>query len=788
MQAANTFQPKLRLSAIAVACHLACMGAAFAQDAAPVAAPAKNEVVITGKKLGMGLMVTEDAPKARSTITSEELEKQRPTGNAYQALEMLPAVNSYNQDATGLFGGGLTLRGFNSDQIGATINGVPVNDSGNFAVFPQEYVDQENVCSEFVTQGSTDVDSPQVGATGGNFGIKSCQPENVSRVRIMQTLGQLASSKTFVRYDTGLLSDQRSKMFISYSRADADKWKGLGKAQRDHIDIGANYDWDRFNYFHGTLLYNQAINNNINNVTLTELNTKGYYYDQSDTFVGHLTPVKGTAQVEAQALAYYKLSNNPFKNAIFSAESKFRLGADTDIKIVPYFWYGFGTGGIQSSAKKENAFYNAATKTNTATVDLNGDGDFLDTVIVANSGITRTKRPGVTASVTHTIGQHEILGGFWYERANHRQTGPSVAVNADGSPSDYWLQDNQIRRPDGSPVESRDNLTISTAFQVFIQDTMSFMDDRLKINLGVRNPHIKRDVTNYASEGNLFGTYNMTKTYKGYLPQLGARFRVTNDDQFFVSMAKNTKAPPNFVFTNTGSNVKLVNGVPTLIGNVAQESSWNTDIGYRHQDSKFIATATIYFVDFKNRQATAFDPVTQASTYTNVGAVKNKGVEFEVGNTPIGGFAFYGSLGYSNSQLKDNIPVSATLFLPTAGRTMPLTPKFKAGLSAEYQKDAAWIRLTAKATSQQQATLVNDEQAPGYTVFGMDAGYTFANFGVLKRPKLNFNWSNLGNKQYRNPSSQSILNTTPFPGSAPGTLRYYLGAPRFASVTLSVDY
>ncbi|UUZ50435.1 Plug domain-containing protein [Massilia sp. B-10] len=150
-----------------MACHVACLaaGSAYAQSASEIApqvttTSGKAEVIITGKKLGMGLMVTEDAPKARPTITAEELEKQRPTGNAYEALEMLPAVNSYNHDATGLFGGGMTLRGFNSDQIGATINGVPVNDSGSFSVFPQEYVDQENTCSQFVTQGSTDVDSP----------------------------------------------------------------------------------------------------------------------------------------------------------------------------------------------------------------------------------------------------------------------------------------------------------------------------------------------------------------------------------------------------------------------------------------------------------------------------------------------------------------------------------------------------------------------------------------------------------------------------------------------------
>ena len=110
MQSAFHQQPKLRLSLIALACQLACVSlSANAQEVS--ATSPKAEVVITGKKLGMGLMVTEDAPKARSTITAEELEKQRPTGNAYEALEMLPSVNSFNHDATGLFGGGLSLRG-----------------------------------------------------------------------------------------------------------------------------------------------------------------------------------------------------------------------------------------------------------------------------------------------------------------------------------------------------------------------------------------------------------------------------------------------------------------------------------------------------------------------------------------------------------------------------------------------------------------------------------------------------------------------------------------------------
>jgi len=792
-------QPKLRLSMIALACQMACFAvAANAQTSTQLKTDADagqtREVIITGKKIGMGLMVTEDAPKARSTITAEELEKQRPTGNAYEALEMLPSVNSYNMDATGLFGGGLTLRGFNSDQIGATINGVPVNDSGSFAVYPQEYVDQENTCQEFVTQGSTDVDSPQVGATGGNFGIITCNPENKQRVRFMQTIGQLRLHKTFVRYDTGLFPDNRSKAFVSFSHAQANKWKGEGGADRKHVDAGFNYDWDRFNYIHATLLWNEANNNNINNITLTELRNNGYFYDTSPVFAGHAVPTKGKADVDAtQAPAYYGLSRNPFKNAIFSATAKFRLGPDTDIKIVPYYWYGFGNGGIQQRVQRESTgflgAYNATTGryATTGAVDINGDGDTLDTVITANASVTRTNRPGVTTSVTHTIGNHTILGGFWYEDAKHRQTGPMVRVDNSGY-YDPWLQDNQVFRADGTPFNSRNWQTKSTAYQAFLQDTIVALDDKATFNFGLRTPHIKRDLTNYASEGNTYSTYRLAKTYSSVLPQFGARYRLTNDDQLFASIAKNMKAPPNFVFGNTGTNVQFVNGVATLRGDVKEETSWNTDLGFRHQDSKYIATLTVFDVNFKNRQATAFDEVSQASSYTNVGAVRNRGFEIEANNMPINGWSFYGSLGYQKSEIKDNLRFSATAILPTAGKEMPNTPQWKAGASIDYSQDAWFVRLKARSTSKQQSTLVNDESAPGYTTLGLDGAFKFGTVGIFKNTKLQWNVSNLTNKQYRNASSTSVTNTTAYPGISAGTVRYYLGAPRFASATLSLDY
>lgn len=804
MQSAFNQQPKLRLSLIALACQLACVGMATAQTApADNATQQKHEVIITGKKVGMGLMVTEDAPRTRSTVTAEELEKQRPTGNAYQALEMMPSVNSFNNDATGLFGGSLTMRGFNSDQLGATINGAPVNDSGNFAVYPQEYVDQENTCSEYVTQGSADVDAPQVGASGGNFGIRTCNPEDTRRVRWMETIGQLNMHKHFIRYDTGLFLDGKTKAFISYSDASVHKWKGPGEAQRNHVDIGINHDWDRFNYIHANILYNKSQNNNFLSMSLAQLNQNGYYFDFNPVFTGKiLNPTNGKADVEKiSSPQYYNLSVNPFKNTIATAEAKFRLTDNLDVKVVPYFWYGFGTGGTEEQTVNEGKLYNSTNGTMTGKTDINGDGDTLDTIIVDNGSITRTARPGVTASLIYNLGDHQILGGVWFERARHEQTGPAVTVDANGFPAgmDYFQQTGQILRPDGHPYEYRDGLTISSVKQAFLQDTITLMGDKAQLNVGVRAPSITRNFTNHANEGSGAASpynYNIERTWSDVLPNVGLRYRVTNDDQLYTSITKNMKAPANYALFPSNANMQVTNGQVYNAVPVNKEVSYDTELGYRHQSSSFIASVSLFNINFRDRQASSVDPITGlTNSLVNVGKVRMRGAEFEVGNTPINGWSFYGSLGYLQTEILTDLLVDAkkSIYLPLTGNQYPMAPKLKANLSAEYQQGAAWGRLKVRTTSKQQASLMNDEVVPGYTVLDFDAGYTLPNFGIVKRPKLTFNISNILNRQYRTPTSNGGTNAQAYTNAAGNTygaktVYYYLGAPRFASLTLSVDF
>ena len=161
---------KLKASTLAIA--MASVGLlsnpAYSQQTTDV-----GQVIIAGEgdKLGTGLMIADDGFYQKSTVTKTAIDKLLPSANVADILRLAPSVNSYSTDPTGLFGGNIRVRGFNSDQMGFTINGAPVNDSGNFAIYPQEYIDSENLCEVYVRQGSVDIEAPHIGASGGNLSL-----------------------------------------------------------------------------------------------------------------------------------------------------------------------------------------------------------------------------------------------------------------------------------------------------------------------------------------------------------------------------------------------------------------------------------------------------------------------------------------------------------------------------------------------------------------------------------------------------------------------------------------
>ncbi|MBP6676415.1 MAG: TonB-dependent receptor, partial [Vitreoscilla sp.] len=292
-----------------------------------------------------------------------------------------------------------------------------------------------------------------------------------------------------------------------------------------------------------------------------------------------------------------------------------------------------------------------------------------------------------------------------------------------------------------------------------------------------------------AVNGSSGAYYEVHKTYSEVLPGLSASLQVTPELQAFAGLAKNFKAPGNFEYYNLGNGVSFANGVGTL-GSLApltvkQETSTNLDLGLRYRNSVLKGSVTAYFVDFKDRIARSFNPVTQVSHDWNVGSTTTQGLEVELGTAPVAGFSAYASASYTKSTLDGDLARTATTVYATQGKQMPDTPKGMATLGLQYASGPLVVNLNGKYTSGRYLTLVNDLRIAGYTTLDANLAYQLPSFGFFKNPLVRLNVSNLSDHRYLLANSGSGSSMA---FDATGNPSVYLGAPRFASITLQSDF
>jgi iron complex outermembrane receptor protein len=753
-----------------------------------------------GDQLGNGLLIDEDGVKNKSTVTKAAIDKERPTANPFQLLNLEPSVNAYSYDATGIFGGNMRVRGFNSDEMGYTINGAPVNDSGSFAIYPQEYADVENLCEIFITQGSVDTESPHVGASGGNVGMMSCSPKDKFGGKISESLGDLSFKRTFLRLDTGLLGKEHPfKAYASYSNATVNKFKGFGQGNKTHVDTGFEWKLTDDTKLTTNLLYNYQLNNNIMALTKAEFN-QNPNLDYSGVVPRHLasgsessTANFGTSSANAAGqggvYAYYGYSINPFINYLFTSRLESRIDDKLTLSAEPYYWYGYGTGGTQQASIAEGITGFAG-----GVSDINGNGKLTDTVGVYRSSVTETKRPGITFKANYTLENQKILAGLWMEQANHRQTQPATYVDNNGGISDLLLATNLIKNNDGSLYENRNYLTQNTAYSLFVSDTISI--GKLDIVPGIRLNSLKRDFTSYASNGSGLGaTYKVGATYTKPLASLGAKYKINDEMQFYGNISQNQKDPGNFIFNTLVKGGTFVNGVLTnytiLPVTVTPETSTAYEAGFRFNTDNVKGAVALFDVEFKNRLANGYNPETATYTNFNVGDSRMKGLELQLGTKPIKGWSVFGSATYIRSTILNNLPTSASTTLPTSGAAFPDTPLWMYGASLQYTSGPFVASLDGKYTGKRYTTLVNDEYLDAYTVWNFNTGYRFESGTFFKEPTVRLNMSNIFNTKYllANAGSGSNITTT-INTSAPGggIPTYYVSAPRFVSMTFSSDF
>lgn len=168
------------LATTALVGALSASGAAMAQS---TGTEVVEQVIVTASTVRNqnGAIVAQSVPKARSSITQDFISRQIPGQTILDSLNMLPGVNFTNNDAFGSAGGDINIRGFDSQRVALLQDGIPLNDSGNYAIYPNQQMDSELIAKVDVNQGTTDVDSPTAAAMRRHDELRD--PQALQRLR-----------------------------------------------------------------------------------------------------------------------------------------------------------------------------------------------------------------------------------------------------------------------------------------------------------------------------------------------------------------------------------------------------------------------------------------------------------------------------------------------------------------------------------------------------------------------------------------------------------------------------
>ena len=818
---------------------LMAAGAASAQSTGTEATEVES-VTVTGSRgpanVG-GLATAENIAKTRNTVGQEFIATQAAGQTILQTLNLTPGLSFTNADPYGSSGGNIRLRGFDGNRVSLTFDGIPLNDTGNYATYTNQQLDPELIERASVNTGSTDVDSPTASATGGTINYVTRRPANDFGGWIQASGGDFNYRRIMGLIDTGEFGPWGTTAWFAASYQNYDKFKGIGELEKtqynfriyqplrgngDFVALSGHYNENRNNNYNGP---NLATSTGFCDVARTqvcvsdvETSPFGWGVDFDRTYVAP-TFRNGTADVDANGTNYWGLRINPSNTGNIRGNSRFTLREGLVLTVDPSFQYTLANGGTQQATLSETNLLLRGTRT-TGGVDLNRDGDILDTVRVMTPSNTNTHRYGVNSSLIWDLSSnHRVRAAYAMDWGRHRQNGhygfvdfstpnKPVFVDVFGGRND---EDNRVVNLDGYALQARDRKSIASLNQFSLEYRGRFLDEALTVTLGVRAPFFKRELNQYCytqnassnvlctsevpaatlANGNVTFTgrgttqyikpYSREVKYDDILPNVMASYRFGEGHTVYGSYGESLSAP------RTDSLYAVTRFADGSIGNptVQPETSKNFDLGYRYTASTLVLQASGFYNKFDNRIVSTFDEDLAQFVDRNVGSVETTGFEASVGWEPITNLNLYASATFTNSELLDNYVFNAAgAQLQTKGKKQVETPEQMFALRASYKfNEVASAGLQAKYTGERWVTDVNDLKTDAFTVVDLDARFDFATFG-LEGTYLQFNVTNLFDEQY-----YSTLGTRS--SATPGQLGYSrpfagVGAPR--TVMASIRY
>ncbi|MBI1402399.1 MAG: TonB-dependent receptor [Porphyrobacter sp.] len=774
-------------------------------------------IIVTGKRASdvAGVEVP-DSPKAKVQIGSELIGRQAPGQTINDILNLVPGVSFTNNDPYGSLGGSFTIRGFSSDRISQTFDGIPLNDSGNYALYTNQQVDPELIEYATVSLGSTDVDSPTASAAGGTINIRTKNPDADFGVLTSVTYGNLIARgnpgdrpmyRFFGKIETGELTSSGLSAYIAASRTQNDSvfsnYGGVDKQQYnakifqplgdngDFISIAGHYNQNRNNF-------NGSPSNFSGIETYAIQDPEDRFYTLSDgTPCTLVSGVQGVQDRYNSCGTPFERRYNPSNTGNIRGNSRFTLSDNLILTVDPSFQYvkangggtsigfeGFSpdgfTGGIFQTDPRNPQRNNRSTQYYYfGGVDLNGDGDTLDYVTILSPSHTQTRRYGVIANLIYDIDDaNRIRLAYTFDRARHRQTGTAGSLLNNGEPVDVFPINDPLLDVNGVAPQKRNRLSYATLNQISAEYRGEFND--LVVQLGVRAPFFTRDLNQYCVTTDTSGNVNCINgdaaiadyvalnpnylapasakyKYDKLLPNVGLTYNFGNAS-VFASYAKNLSVPG----TDALYGSLLAGVAPT------PETSDAFDLGVRYRSGQIQAQVSGWFNRYKNRLATAYDPILDLNVTRNLGTVDKYGVDGSIAWKPISDFSVYVFGSYLKSEIKEDVQTGANSFAATAGKRESGAPIYTLGGRAQGRLGPVEIGAQVKRTGKRYLNDINTIELPAYTVADLDVRLNLGELNEdLEKAYIQVNVTNLFDQVYIGSASTGLTTSGAFVNIGP---------------------
>ncbi len=714
---------------------------AFAQS---TATETVETVIIKGSR-NVGVVKKESGTKTKTVVGQELISLGSSGQTVVETLNVVPGLNFTNTDAYGSSGGNLRIRGMDGSRISLTVDGVQLNDSGNYAIYTNQQLEPELICQASVSTGATDVDSMSASASGGTINYNTCRPEDNFGGVVKLTTGSFNFKNGFFRLDSGKFGPWGTKAFAAVTLQNYDTWT---------VDAGAPADLDKKQY--NVRVFQELPNDSYVSASAHyNENRNRFYFSQTKAQI-YPTALNGTNGYNYNPAGL--LNINPSNTGNFKIQSKFNLTDTLAITFDPTYQYVLANGGGSASVSETDARLCGTTfGTAGCGVDLNKDGDKLDSVLLHRPSNTNTNRFSVTSSVIWKFMEGQTLRfGASADRARHRQTGEFGFLNSDGTAIDVFSGkvDDSVSAltADGDKLQNRNRYSEANVDVFSLEYRGRFLQDKLFVSLGLRNQKMVRNLNQYCysqanGSGNVlctkqptatsvatadsdvnivtFGTsttkyftpFSRTYEFKKTLPNVGVTYKLDDANQLFASYSESMSSPR----TDSYYNVSLLANKLTA-ANPEIETSTNFEFGYRLNLSNLYVSASLFGAEDSNRIVSSFDPDDGSFKDRNVGDVKRQGFEAQASWEYSKALSFNASYTKTDAKLQNNLIVGGTAAAPitiaTAGKTLAETPKKMATVGVNYDfNDKLHFNLSGKYVGDRYSTDMNDDIAPAYTVW-----------------------------------------------------------------------